>query len=146
MRGPALPPAPAPDPTPTVPREPTPGVRPVSYQPSSHGYAEPQRTEPVQTSTPETRREDVKKTVAVQRPPAPPATVPAKEAPKRWFSRETPMQGDILTPPFPEDKDAEGRGRQSALFPQAIWETPADPTKVLYADQVVQGLLMQSLQ
>ena len=55
------------------------------------------------------------------------------------------MQGDVLTPPFPEEKDAEGRGRQSALFPQAIWETPADPTKVLYADQVVQGLLMQSL-
>ena len=56
------------------------------------------------------------------------------------------MQGDVLTPPFPEEKDAEGqRGRQSPLFPQAIWETPADPTKVLYADQVVQGLLMQSL-
>ena len=55
------------------------------------------------------------------------------------------MQGDVLTPPFPEEKDPEGRGRQSTLFPQATWETPADPTKVLYADQVVQGLLMQSL-
>jgi len=143
----ALPPAPAQDPTPTYTREPTPGVRPVAYQPSSNGYAEPPRTEPVQPATPETKREDGKKPVAVQRPPAQPATVAPKEAPKRWFSRETPMQGDILTPPFPEEPDGEGKrgGRHSALFPQAMWETPADPTKVLYADQVVQGLLMQSL-
>ncbi len=52
----------------------------------------------------------------------------------------------MLTPPFPAEKDQGGAGdRQSTLFPQAIWETPADPTKVLYADQVVHGLLMQSL-
>jgi type IV secretion system protein VirB10 len=59
----------------------------------------------------------------------------------------TPAQGDVLTPPFPEEKppgEAQGTGR-STLFPHAVWETPADPTKVLYADQLVHGLLMQSL-
>jgi type IV secretion system protein TrbI len=71
-------------------------------------------------------------------PPAPPA---------RWFSAITPPQGDILTPPFPEDPtDAQAEAKAaSKLFPRAVWERPAMPTKVLYADQVVQGVLMQSV-
>jgi type IV secretion system protein VirB10 len=140
----ALPPAPAPDPTPTFAREPNPSVQPVSSQPSSNGYAGTQRTEPVQTTAPVTQRAVVKETTPVQTKQVATQPAPKKDAPKRWFSKETPMQGDILTPPFPEEKDG-GRSRQSTLFPQAIWETPADPTKVLYADQVIHGLLMQAL-
>ena len=144
--GQALPPAPAPDPTPTVPREPTPR-RPARRLSAVEQWRMPSRRgrSPYRPRRP---RRDARTSRRPSRCSArrhQPATVAPKEAPKRWFSRETPMQGDILTPPFPEEKDAEGRGRQSTLFPQAIWETPADPTKVLYADQVVQGLLMQSL-
>jgi type IV secretion system protein VirB10 len=140
----ALPPTPAPDPTPTVPREPTPRVQPVSSQPSSNGYAGTPRTEPVHTAATEHTRTVVKETPTAQAQQTTTQPAPKKEPPKRWFSKETTMQGDILTPPFPDEKNGQ-QGRQSALFPQAIWETPADPTKVLYADQVVHGLLMQSL-
>ena len=139
----ALPPAP--DATSTVPREPTPGIERVSYQPSSNGYAGVPKTDTVTTRPPEDKR-DVVKTAALAQTQTVATQPPAeKKGPKRWFSREQPMQGDVLTPPFPEEKDPEGRGRQSTLFPQATWETPADPTKVLYADQVVQGLLMHNL-
>ena len=83
-------------------------------------------------------------------PQATPAPAPRparpKEPPKRWFSAATPPQGDVMTPPLPEDpKEAEAKAADSKLFPKAVWETPADPYKVLYADQVVQGQLMTNL-
>lgn len=67
--------------------------------------------------------------------------------PERWFSAIIPPQGDVLAPPFPEDPvTAESEARAaSKLFPKAVWERPLDPTKVLYADQVVQGVLMQNV-
>jgi type IV secretion system protein VirB10 len=67
-------------------------------------------------------------------------------APQRWFSTGKPPQGDILTPPFPEDaKEQEAQARSSKLFQKAVWERPADPYKILYADQLVHGLLMTNL-
>ena len=33
----------------------------------------------------------------------------------------------------------------SKLFPKAVWEKPAHPEKVLYANQMINGLLMQDL-
>jgi len=49
-------------------------------------------------------------------------------------------QGDTLTPPLPIDPQ-EAQAQQSKLFPKAVWEKPENPYKVLYADQVVHGVL-----
>ena len=38
-----------------------------------------------------------------------------------------------------------GRGRTSALFPVAQWERPADPTKVLYASQIIHVITEQAI-
>ncbi len=69
-----------------------------------------------------------------------------KKSPPRWFSTASQPQGDTLAPPFNEDaKEKEGEGQPSKLFTKATWEKPANPYKVLYADQIVQGLLMQGI-
>ena len=60
----------------------------------------------------------------------------------RWFGAKTAIQGNTLTPPLPAEA---ADTHQSKLFPKAVWEKPKDPTKVLYADQIVNGLLMQDL-
>jgi type IV secretory pathway VirB10-like protein len=64
------------------------------------------------------------------------------EAPHNWFSSPQQRQGNVLGPPLPEDKDD---ATKSALFPKAVWEKPADPYKILYADQIVPVLLAQSI-
>jgi type IV secretory pathway VirB10-like protein len=67
----------------------------------------------------------------------------AKKDIKRWFSTVQPPQGDILAPPFPDDPKEQAH--QSKLFPKAVWERPADPYKVLYWDQTIQGQLYQDI-
>jgi type IV secretion system protein TrbI len=71
-----------------------------------------------------------------------PAGQRPKEPPERWFSAVVAPSGDVLQPPLPEDpREKEREMQQSKLFPRAVWETPADPYRVLYADQLVNGVL-----
>ena len=86
-------------------------------------------------------------------PGAPPPTtrvtvVPARATgstdPKtaRWFGKPTAVQGNLLTAPLPADP---AEAQASKLFPKAAWEMPKDPTKVLYANQVINGQLSQNI-
>jgi type IV secretory pathway VirB10-like protein len=67
---------------------------------------------------------------------------PQAEVPHNWFASPQQRQGNVLLPPGPEEKEDTTK---SALFPKAVWEKPADPYKVLYADQIVPVLLAQSI-
>jgi len=86
----------------------------------------------------------------VQRGPgaAPPAqtgqqAAPKKAGPHRWFTSGQPKQAATLEPPLKDDpKEAEA---ESKLFQRAVWERPAEPYKILYADQIVQVSLVQSI-
>jgi type IV secretory pathway VirB10-like protein len=76
--------------------------------------------------------------VAEQRQPTP--------APKKWLAAQD--KATVEAPPFPLPTDAEGQGRSrgSRLFPQAVWEQPAHPERVLFADfHVIHGQLLQNI-
>jgi len=92
-------------------------------------------------------------------PPTPGATPVAQGAPKpapkppsKWLFADVKQEGRVQEPPFPPPKgdgvEAAGTGshRADGLFPQAVWGTPADPTKVLYRSQVLKGLLQHDMQ
>jgi len=75
--------------------------------------------------------------------PETPTTTPKD---KRWFTPKPTEKTDVMAPPFAqEEKDEKDKDKQSALFPKAVWEKPQDHTKVLYADQLVHGLLMHNI-
>jgi len=66
--------------------------------------------------------------------------------PERWFSDAKPPTGTVLQPPIPLDaREREQAEAQSKLFPKAVWETPADPYRVLYMDQLVQAQLYTNI-
>ena len=71
-----------------------------------------------------------------------PATVPVDPRAGSWFGGKPAIQGNVLASPLPPDP---ADTQASKLFPKAVWEKPKEPTKVLYADQIVNGLLMQDL-
>lgn len=100
----------------TAPSSTTPAPAPARYAPAPRPQPPPQATQP----TPQT------------------------EESKRWFSSPAKPQGqgNLLKPPIPEDEKDK---RTSQLFPEATWEKPADPYKILYADQVVPILLAQNI-
>ena len=88
-------------------------------------------------------------------PPAPPPSAVAKPAPKppsKWLFANLKQDGEVQEPPFPLPKgemaEAAGSGSHHAdgLFPQAVWGTPADPTKVLYRSQVLKGIMQHDAQ
>lgn len=66
--------------------------------------------------------------------------------PARWFAAEG--KAAVAEPPFPvteeevKEKVAQAvTGQRGAgLFPQASWAIPEDPTKVIYRDQVINGV------
>jgi type IV secretion system protein TrbI len=70
--------------------------------------------------------------------------------PRRWIFAEF-LGGGVQQPPFPVPQDdAKGREqgssrRAESLFPQAVWGTPVDPTRVLYRSQVINGLLQHDV-
>jgi type IV secretion system protein VirB10 len=75
------------------------------------------------------------------------------QEPSKWLFADLKQQG-VQEPPFPVPKEDEDNGqgqRQSAaqraagLFPQAVWGTPKDPTRVLYRSQVLNGILMHDV-
>jgi type IV secretory pathway VirB10-like protein len=87
-------------------------------------------------------------------PPAPQhqaAPAPEEKKAKRWLGANE--KDFILEPPFkrPEGNDQNAQapgstGKQAAaLFPPATWGTPVDPTRVLYASQVINGLLQHAV-
>jgi type IV secretion system protein VirB10 len=57
----------------------------------------------------------------------------------------------VQQPPFPVSQDTaksqeyDTSRRAEGLFPQAVWGTPADPTRVLYRSQVINGLLQHDV-
>ncbi len=72
--------------------------------------------------------------------------------------RPRPPQGVLPGMPSGEDRGTKPPGttgttgttgspkeRAQALFPPAVWATPADPTRVLYSSQRLQGLLLTSI-
>ena len=75
---------------------------------------------------------------------APVVTVKVPDDPRagRWFGGKPAIQGNVLAAPLPAEA---ADTHASKLFPKAVWEKPKDPLKVLYADQIVNGLLMQDL-
>ena len=78
--------------------------------------------------------------------PAPvPGTATAEPKDKRWFAAKPSEKTDVMAPPFAVEEHEGDKGKESKLFQPAVWEQPADPTKILYADQVVHGLLMQNV-
>jgi len=86
-------------------------------------------------------------------PPAPaPPPKPAPKPPSKWLFADLKQDGGVQDPPFPVPKVelAEAGGptshRADGLFPQAVWGTPADPTKVLYRSQVLKGILQHDVQ
>ena len=70
--------------------------------------------------------------------------------PRKWIFAELPG-GGVQQPPFPVPQDdakgqEQGNSRRAeSLFPQAVWGTPADPTRVLYRSQVINGLLQHDI-
>ena len=87
---------------------------------------------------------------------APPAALaaakPTPKPPSKWLFADLKQDGGVQEPPFPVPKgdgaEAGGAGihRAEGLFPQAVWGTPADPTKVLYRSQVLKGLMQHDVQ
>jgi type IV secretion system protein VirB10 len=52
----------------------------------------------------------------------------------------------VQVPPFPLPQDeTQGDGQGAALFPKAVWARPLDPTKVLYAQQIITGVLASNV-
>jgi type IV secretion system protein TrbI len=80
-----------------------------------------------------------------------PAPKEPPKPPSKWLFADLKQQSGVQEPPFPVPKDEEIRGnpqasqRADSLFPQAVWGTPADPTKVLYRSQVINGLLQHDI-
>lgn len=90
--------------------------------------------------------------------PPPAQTPPQSEDDWRWYSTRRKREGNVLKPPMddegPELRRPQEPGRQgeqgrrsggSEVFPPAGWEVPADPYRVLYADQMVPVLLANSV-
>jgi type IV secretion system protein TrbI len=132
----AAPPTPStPPPIPT----PSPGAPPMPpplAMPSAPAPPVPVRFPPAQA---------VSQTPAPLQPPKPPS---------KWLFAETKQTGGVQEPPFPVLKDEQdgppgqpgsSASRAAGLFPQAVWGTPADPTKVLYRSQVLNGLLQHAI-
>lgn len=68
-----------------------------------------------------------------------------KKRHKRWLSAENQRaSADLLKPPADDSKDQDKQ--PSKLFPKAVWEKPADPYKILYWDQIINGQLVQDIQ
>src|SRR5262249_31754135 len=86
-----------------------------------------------------------------QTPPQPP------KPPSKWLFAEVKNGNGVQEPPVPVPKDdSEGQPgtpgqpgtaaqRAAGLFPQAVVGTPADPTKVLYRSQVINGILQHDV-
>lgn len=137
---------------------PAPGKRPASAlppRPPRQILEPPARPQPL---TPPQMPAEGQTQASTAPPPAPP---PHPDA-WRWFSVPRKPTDNLLRAPLPdEDEDGQGgaitpasaetpgqgtspgrrRGgssrRHSRLFPQAVWEEPADKYKILYADQLV---------
>jgi type IV secretory pathway VirB10-like protein len=76
--------------------------------------------------------------------PAPPQApaIPAAEAWKWQFGKDT--EGTTLGKRFQKTKEEQVQAaKASTLFPPAQWETPAEPTLVIYSSQLIQGQLAQ---
>ena len=133
-------PAPAPAPTPPVPGQPTkpPPVAPGKWgpprpPPAPGGLPPPPGAPPLLAQPPP---------AALPRGTVVPVKAPDDPRAGRWFGGKPAIQGNVLAAPLPvEAADTQ----PSKLFPKAVWEKPQDPTKVLYADQIINGLLMQDL-
>ena len=142
-----LEPEPTPAAKPAAPGQPAQG--PVAQPPPRTGRwtppppTQPRGLPPMPPPPPPTQQ------VIVQAP-RPPTAAPLRAQPtsgvarpaSRWFSAKTVVQGNLLSAPLPLEK---GETEASKLFPKAVWERPKDPTKVLYADQIINGLLQQDL-
>ena len=161
------PPQPPPQPAPsgtaaaaTPDVSPAPGDRPKSALPPRQPRVVP---EPPTRPTTVTLPDEEAARGQPGRPAAAPAPTQEKPDAWRWFSVPRKPKDNVLRPPL-ADEDGEFQtvaatppepgaggpgsgapprgtrprgGRQSRLFPQAVWETPADRYKILYADQLV---------
>ena len=130
-------------PVPPAPGQPTPPTPPPARPAAPQGrFAQPRPPAPPQGLPPPPPAPAVLVQGQRHQTTVVPAKVPGEPKPARWFGAKPAVQGNLLTAPLPVDKaDTE----PSKLFPKAVWERPKEPTKVLYADQVVNGLLMQNL-
>jgi type IV secretory pathway VirB10-like protein len=88
---------------------------------------------------------------------APAAAPKEPKKPSKWLFADVKPDSGIQVPPFPLPQDegdepvipsagpAPGKGKGVGhLILKADWEIPADPTKVLYASQVINGQLAQA--
>jgi type IV secretory pathway VirB10-like protein len=131
---------------PAAPPSSSPATQPVRTQASPppatrSTYAEPRRLSPPTPVPPPPTSQSPQVRAVSPKPPG-------EEKPWRWFSPPPQPTGDILTPPFADEEGEKGGAKQpkvSKLFPQATWERPVDPTRVIYASQLLQGLLEQSV-
>jgi type IV secretory pathway VirB10-like protein len=89
-------------------------------------------------------------------PAATPAPAPAAQPqhprqptpPSKWLFADVKQGSGVQEPPFPVPKDeaqGQGQGEAAGLFPKAVWARPLDPTKVLYAQQVINGVLASNV-
>jgi type IV secretory pathway VirB10-like protein len=76
--------------------------------------------------------------------PAPPAT-PGNPADDAWKWRPgKDAEGTTLGKRFQKPREEQAQAaKASTLFPPAQWETPAEPTRVIYSSQLIQGQLAQ---
>jgi type IV secretion system protein TrbI len=82
-----------------------------------------------------------------------PASTPVKppEPPRRWYTPRPEGGGaqmsELMGSPHAEAYKAEQgeAGKESKLFPAATWEKPADPLRVIYSTQLIQGSLEQAV-
>ena len=97
-----------------------------------------QETRPVVHETPRPQRTA----------PAPSAPPQQPKPPSKWLFADVKQGSGIQEPPFPMPKDEEqgqNQGHASGLFPKAVRARPLDPTKVLYAQQVINGVLASNV-
>jgi type IV secretion system protein VirB10 len=138
-RTPPKPPAPA---TPPPPTTAPPPMFPVAAAPTAPVVTTPvTQGKPVQTTP-------VQTVAAAQAPPPKPAAKAADSEDRLFAEIKTAKRSAAgaksATPPGEGNGSRPGT-RQSQLFPPAQWERPADPTKVLYASQILHGLTEQAI-